>query len=115
MYARVIICHKSTCFVFFVSDAFRLNFLKVTVRLIRSLEIIKEPAARALVIWIFGEYNSVGKIIPNVVPSVLKYLAWSFTSEEIDTKLQILNASAKVRFLFMSYCSLCFLGTCFVS
>ncbi|XP_020086845.1 AP3-complex subunit beta-A [Ananas comosus] len=69
---------------------------KVIVRLIRSLEIIKEPAARALVIWIFGEYNSVGKIIPNVVPSVLKYLAWSFTSEEIDTKLQILNASAKV-------------------
>ncbi|XP_072997722.1 AP3-complex subunit beta-A isoform X1 [Typha latifolia] len=69
---------------------------KVIVQLAHKLEIIKEPAARAMIIWIFGEYNSVGKIIPRIVPNVLKYLAWSFVSEELEAKLQILNAAAKV-------------------
>ncbi|KAG8079178.1 hypothetical protein GUJ93_ZPchr0007g3687 [Zizania palustris] len=69
---------------------------KVIVRLVRSLEKIKEPAARSLIIWIFGEYSSIGNIIPKITPAVLKYLAWSFTAEVLETKLQILNAAAKV-------------------
>lgn len=66
------------------------------VRLACNLDKVKEPAACALIVWIIGEYNSVGQIIPKVVPSVLKYLAWTFMSEELETKLQILNTSAKV-------------------
>lgn len=52
--------------------------------------------ARALIVWIVGEYNSVGEIIPKAIPTVLSYLAGSFISEEVETKLQILNTAAKV-------------------
>lgn len=69
---------------------------KVIVRLVRSMDKIKEPAARSLIIWMFGEYNFMGDLIPKIVPAVLKYLAWSFTADVVETKLQILNASAKV-------------------
>lgn len=69
---------------------------KVIIRLVRRLDKIKQPAARSLIIWIFGEYSSVGNLIPKIIPPVLKYLAWSFAAEVLETKLQILNASAKV-------------------
>jgi vesicle coat complex subunit len=70
--------------------------MQVIVRLVRSMDKIKEPAARSLIIWMFGEYNFMGNLIPKIVPAVLKYLAWSFTADVVETKLQILNASAKV-------------------
>lgn len=66
------------------------------IRLVRALDTIEEPAARSLIIWIFGEYSSTGNLIPKIAPVVLKYLAWSFAAEVLETKLQILNASAKV-------------------
>ncbi|PVH37440.1 hypothetical protein PAHAL_5G002100 [Panicum hallii] len=69
---------------------------KVIVRLVRSMDKIKEPAAQSLIIWMFGEYNFMGDLIPKIVPAVLKYLAWSFTADVVETKLQILNAFAKV-------------------
>ncbi|CAL9122521.1 unnamed protein product [Musa acuminata var. zebrina] len=72
------------------------SYDKVIVRLACNLDRVKEPAARALIIWIIGEYCSVGQIIPRILPSVLKYLAWTFNSEELETKLQILNTAAKV-------------------
>ncbi|RLN22081.1 AP3-complex subunit beta-A [Panicum miliaceum] len=40
---------------------------KVIVRLVRSMDKIKEPAARSLIIWMFGEYNFMGDLIPKVV------------------------------------------------
>ncbi|KAL6853321.1 hypothetical protein ACP4OV_019350 [Aristida adscensionis] len=70
--------------------------LKVIIRLVRSLDKIKESAARSLIIWMFGEYSYTGDLIPKIVPTVLKYLAWSFTTDVVEKKLQILNASAKV-------------------
>ena len=70
--------------------------MKIIVQLIRNLDIIKEPAARALIVWIIGEYCTVGQIIPKVIPTVLQYLARCFTLEELDTKHQILNTAAKV-------------------
>lgn len=70
--------------------------MQVIVRLVRSVDKIKEPVARCLIIWIFGEYNFMGNLIPKIVPAVLKYLAWTFTADVVETKLQILNASAKV-------------------
>ncbi|VAH70270.1 unnamed protein product [Triticum turgidum subsp. durum] len=69
----------------------------VIIRLVRCLDTIMEPAARSLIIWIFGEYSSTGNLIPKIAPVVLKYLAWSFAAEVLETKLQILNASAKIQ------------------
>ncbi|CAL5343568.1 unnamed protein product [Camellia sinensis] len=69
---------------------------KVIIQLVRGLELIKVPAARAMIIWMVGEYNSIGDIIPRMLPTVLKYLAWCFTSEAVEAKLQILNTAIKV-------------------
>ncbi|XP_052186164.1 AP3-complex subunit beta-A [Diospyros lotus] len=69
---------------------------KVIIQLVRSLELIKVPAARAMVIWMVGEYSTIGHIIPRMLPTVLKYLAWCFTSEALESKLQILNTAVKV-------------------
>lgn len=69
---------------------------KVIVQLVRSLDSIKVPAARAIIIWIIGEYNTIGEIIPRMLTTVLTYLAWCFASEAQETKLQILNTAVKV-------------------
>ncbi|XP_043719934.1 AP3-complex subunit beta-A [Telopea speciosissima] len=69
---------------------------KVIIQLARSLDSIKVPAARAMIIWIVGEYNSVGQIIPRILSTVLKYLAWCFTTEALETKHQILSTVVKV-------------------
>lgn len=72
------------------------TYEKVIIQLVRSLDSIKVPAARAMIIWMVGEYNSTGKLIPRTLTTVLQYLAWCFTSEALETKLQILNTSVKV-------------------
>ncbi|XP_020233939.1 AP3-complex subunit beta-A [Cajanus cajan] len=72
------------------------SYEKVIIQLVRSLDKIKVPAARAMIIWMLGEYCSLGEIIPRMLSTVLKYLAWSFTSEALEAKLQILNTTAKV-------------------
>jgi len=62
------------------------------------------PAARATIIWMIGEYRNLGEIIPRMLTIVLKYLAWSFTSEALETKLQILNTTVKVcQILFLYF------------
>lgn len=70
--------------------------LQVVVQLVRSLDSIKVPAARAIVIWMVGEYKSVGEKIPKMLTSVLGYLAYCFKSEALEAKLQILNTNFKV-------------------
>ena len=70
--------------------------MQVIVRLVRSLDKIKEPAARSLIVWVFGEFSFMGDLTTKIVLPVLKYLAWSFAAEVMETKLQILNSSAKV-------------------
>lgn len=55
------------------------------------------PAARAIIVWMVGEYNSLGDRIPQMLTSVLKYVARCFTSEASETKLQILNTATKVK------------------
>ncbi|XP_057978974.1 AP3-complex subunit beta-A-like [Malania oleifera] len=49
-----------------------------------------------MIIWMVGEYNSIGQIIPRMLTTILAYLAQCFTSEAVETKHQILNASVKV-------------------
>ncbi|KDO69295.1 hypothetical protein CISIN_1g001803mg [Citrus sinensis] len=65
-------------------------------KLFRSLDSIKVPEARVMIIWMVGEYSSVGVKIPRMLTTVLKYLAWCFKSEAVETKLQILNTTIKV-------------------
>ncbi|EOA23428.1 hypothetical protein CARUB_v10016611mg [Capsella rubella] len=69
---------------------------KVIIQLFRSLDSIKVAAARATIIWMVGVYCSLGPIIPRMLTTLTKYLAWSFKSEAPETKLQILNTTAKV-------------------
>ncbi|KAG9454700.1 hypothetical protein H6P81_007604 [Aristolochia fimbriata] len=72
------------------------SFEKVIVQLARNLDSIKVPAARAAIVWIVGEYGSVGPIISSILPLVSKYLACCFPLEELEMKLQILNSVAKL-------------------
>ncbi|CAA3030335.1 AP3-complex subunit beta-A [Olea europaea subsp. europaea] len=69
---------------------------KVIVSLVRSLDSIWAPAARAMIIWMVGEYNNIGGVISKILPTLFSYLAGRFTLEAAETKLQILNACAKV-------------------
>ncbi|XP_050210793.1 AP3-complex subunit beta-A isoform X1 [Mercurialis annua] len=69
---------------------------KVVIQLVRSLDSIKVPAARAIIVWMMGEYSSLGNIMSKMITTVLKYLAWSFSSEALETKLQILTTTVKV-------------------
>ncbi|KAF8397480.1 hypothetical protein HHK36_016397 [Tetracentron sinense] len=69
---------------------------KVIIQLVRLLDSIKVPAARAMIIWVVGEYSSIGQIIPRMLATVIKYLAWCFTSEALETKHQILSTTSKV-------------------
>ncbi|KAL1194936.1 AP3-complex subunit beta-A [Cardamine amara subsp. amara] len=73
-----------------------LSHEKVIIQLFRSLDSIKVPSARATIIWMVGVYCSLGHIIPRMLATITKYLAWSFKSEASETKLQILNTTAKV-------------------
>ncbi|CAN7095092.1 unnamed protein product [Brassica rapa subsp. narinosa] len=73
-----------------------LSHEKVIIQLFRSLDSVKVAAARATIIWMVGVYCSLGHIIPKMLTTITKYLAWSFKSEASETKLQILNTAAKV-------------------
>ncbi|KAI4372981.1 hypothetical protein MLD38_011156 [Melastoma candidum] len=69
---------------------------KVIVQLIRYLDLIKVPRARAIVIWMVGEYNSIGERLSKVLTVIMQYLAWCFKSDAIEVKLQILTATFKI-------------------
>ncbi|KAL8102948.1 AP3-complex subunit beta-A isoform X2 [Apium graveolens] len=69
---------------------------KVIVHLMRALDSIKVPTARAMIINMIGEYNSSGQLLPKMLTTVLKYLACCFPKEALETKLQILYAAVKV-------------------
>ncbi|KAK4425177.1 AP3-complex subunit beta-A [Sesamum alatum] len=69
---------------------------RVIVLLLRSLDSMRAPAARAMIIWMMGEYSNIGVLISKMIPTILKYLARRFTLEAVETKLQIINACVKV-------------------
>ncbi|KAL2622194.1 hypothetical protein R1flu_002399 [Riccia fluitans] len=69
---------------------------EVLARLIRGLDSLKVQSARAVVIWMVGEFSTVGTLVPKMIPVVLQYLAGTFTKESDETKLQIINCVTKV-------------------
>ncbi|MCO5586355.1 hypothetical protein L7F22_040295 [Adiantum nelumboides] len=72
---------------------------KVFARLIRDLDLIQVAAARAVVIWMLGEYSSKSFTIRDILPTVFSYLASCFVNEENESKLQILSCIVKVTFM----------------
>uniref|UniRef100_A0A7N0V5T6 AP-3 complex subunit beta n=1 Tax=Kalanchoe fedtschenkoi TaxID=63787 RepID=A0A7N0V5T6_KALFE len=71
---------------------------KVIVLLFRSLDSIKVSAARAIIVWMVGEYGFLGELIPRTLRVMLLYLAGCFCKEAPETKLQIVNTIFKVLF-----------------
>lgn len=71
---------------------------KIFAQLVRDLDIIKVPAARAVVIWMIGEYGCDSALIQKMLPTIFKYLGACFVKEEVGSKLQILNCICKVVF-----------------
>ncbi|KAL7108963.1 hypothetical protein ACP275_06G146100 [Erythranthe tilingii] len=69
---------------------------RVIVHLVRRLDSVSAPAARAMVIWMMGEYSNIGGLISKMIPTIFQYLAQRFTMEAVETKLQIVNACIKV-------------------
>lgn len=59
----------------------------------KLLDFITNPAARAAILWLIGEYND---RVPKIAPDVLRKLAKTFTDEEDVVKLQVLNLSVKL-------------------
>eukprot|EP01041_Mallomonas_annulata_P006874 gene6874-13937_t len=53
---------------------------------------IEEPAARASIVWLVGEFHD---ILSAVAPDVLRLLASGFADEEPETRVQILNLAMK--------------------
>lgn len=69
---------------------------QVFARLVRLLDHMKVPEARAVVVWMVGEHSLGSTRVLQMLPIVLQYLAGSFIKEADETKLQILNCAAKV-------------------
>ena len=64
-------------------------------RLAKNLDTMKNPQARATIIWLVGEYSS----LPDgdsIAPDVLRILAKGFAEESEAAKLQIVLLAAKV-------------------
>lgn len=53
-------------------------------------------AARAIIVWMVGEYGSIGDIVRRMLHVLLLYLAGSFCKEAPEAKLQIINTVFKV-------------------
>ncbi|PHZ13020.1 uncharacterized protein RHIMIDRAFT_251113 [Rhizopus microsporus ATCC 52813] len=66
---------------------------KSVIALVKLLDSIHVPKARANIIWLVGQY---AEILPKVGPDVLRQAVKGFAKEENVTKLQILTLSAKL-------------------
>ncbi|PXF48835.1 AP-3 complex subunit beta-1 [Gracilariopsis chorda] len=59
----------------------------------KTKESMKEPAARASIIWLIAEFY---EKVPTVAAEALRLLARGFADEAAEVKLQILNLAAKI-------------------
>jgi len=66
---------------------------KAVKRLVRLLEKISVPAARASIVWIVGEFSATVK---EYAPDTLRKLAKGFRDEAVEVKFQILNLAVKL-------------------
>ena len=66
---------------------------EIIIHMAKLMDTIKVPAARAAILWVLGEYSD---RVPKVAPDVLRKMAKSFTMEEPQVKMQILNLATKL-------------------
>ena len=66
---------------------------EIIIHMAKLMDTIKVPAARAAILWVLGEYSD---RVPKVAPDVLRKMAKSFTTEENQVKMQILNLATKL-------------------
>ena len=66
---------------------------KSVIALVKLLDQIHIPRARANILWLVGQY---AQVLPKVGPDVLRQAIKGFSKEENLTKLQILTLSAKL-------------------
>lgn len=66
---------------------------KSVIALVKLLETLKVPMARANILWLVGQY---AETLPKVGPDVLRQAVKNFVNEDNITKLQILTLSAKL-------------------
>ncbi|KAI7905881.1 adaptin N terminal region-domain-containing protein [Cokeromyces recurvatus] len=66
---------------------------KAVIILVKLLDTLKAPMARANILWLVGQY---AEILPRVGPDVLRQAIKNFMNENHITKLQILTLSAKL-------------------
>lgn len=66
---------------------------QVLPHLVRYLEDLAAPTARASVVWIIGQYQ---REVPKLAPDVVRKLAKSFVGERQEVKQQIMGLSLKV-------------------
>ncbi|KAI7890136.1 adaptin N terminal region-domain-containing protein [Mucor mucedo] len=66
---------------------------KSVIALVKLLETLQVPMARANILWLVGQY---AETLPKVGPDVLRQAVKNFVKEDNITKLQILTLSAKL-------------------
>ena len=59
----------------------------------KLVDTITEPAAKAAILWVLGEYS---ERVPKIAPDVLRKMAKTFPNEDPQVKLQILNLAVKL-------------------
>ncbi|VBB27004.1 unnamed protein product [Acanthocheilonema viteae] len=77
--------------------------LQLLTRVLRLIDSVKAPQARACVIWLVATH--VDKV-PTLAPDVLRKMAKSFTHEDEMVKLQTMNLAAKLWFINRQECEL---------
>ena len=65
----------------------------IIVHMAKLMDSIQVPEARAAILWVLGEYS---ERVPKVAPDVLRKMAKSFTNEDPQVKMQILNLATKL-------------------
>ncbi|CAG9540238.1 unnamed protein product [Cercopithifilaria johnstoni] len=77
--------------------------LQLLTRVLRLIDSVKAPQARACVIWLVGTH--VDKV-PTLAPDVLRKMIKSFTHDDEMVKLQTMNLAAKLWFTNRQKCEL---------
>jgi AP-3 complex subunit beta len=66
----------------------------LTVRLVKRLDKVTSPSARAAIVWVCGEFQGKARVAA-MAPDVLRLLAKGFAGEAGEVKAQIVNLAAK--------------------
>ena len=69
------------------------DHVEIIEHMAKLVDSITEPAAKAAILWVLGEYS---ERVPKIAPDVLRKMAKTFGNEDPQVKLQILNLAIKL-------------------